>query len=535
MEIRYSDKKVLIVDNRLEDLGELKKILERIGVSEIQVASSVNMALALLRVERYDICFIVFDLGKDQKNGLQLIQEATAEGCRQYATAFILIVDPDRSKLLFGSLDSAPDTYISKPFAEAKVRYRVEKILRIKNVLQPLETLLDSGDLQGGGETCARLLQEFPGLNLYIQRIRGIILIELGLYAEAEHLFESLVAQRDLPWAKVGLGLTLCHLGKYKGAQRYLRQVIDDSHFCIEAFSWLARSYLAMGERGEAIGLLRKAILLQPTVPQLQGVLGSLSAQNKEWPIAINAYREAVRFAHHSCFQTDDFYFGLVGALLSRVDSSSSSDAIEAEAEAVRVLEDVVGAFPGEALIQFKSRLLAAMVYRLTGSAARANLAAQNAFDLFCNLQLTEQAEWIEPMMDGLEGSEVEAEAQALRQQINRDMSRLEWGKLNIQGMLCYRKKEYRKALGFFVRADGLLPNNPSVVLNLVQAALEQSRQPGPEQQELLLQCDNALYAINYGALSGRQQNRYLNLYEHCTDMVCKLQHGKDDQGSGKE
>lgn len=528
MEIGYTDKKVLIVDNRLEDLSELKDILERMGVAAVQLASSVNMGLALLREERYDICFVTFDLGKDQKNGLQLIQEATAEGCRQYSTVFILIVDPERSKLLFGSLDSAPDTYISKPFAEAKVRYRVEKILRIKSVLQPLESLLDSGDFQGALDMCMRLLQEYPGLNMYIQRIRGIILIELGLYAEAQHLFDALIAQRDLPWAQVGLGLAYCHMGEYKAAQRYLTRVIDDSHFCVEAYSWLARSFQAIGERGEAVSLLRKAIMLQSTVPQLHGVLGSLASQNKEWPLAIDAYRAAIKYARHSCFQSDDFYFGLVGALLSRVNGSGSADVVEAEQEAVRVLEDVVGAFPGEPLIQFKSRLMAATIYRTAGSVQRANLAAQNAFDLFCNLQLTEQAEWLDPMMEGMEGTEVEAEAQALRQQINRDMARLEWGKLNIQGMLCYRKKEYRKALGFFVRADGLLPNNPSVVLNLIQAALEQARSPGMEQQELLLQCDNALYSINFGALSSRQQNRYLMLYEKCSGLVRVLLERKE-------
>ncbi|MBQ0784058.1 MAG: hypothetical protein KBT66_07495, partial [Amphritea sp.] len=80
--------------------------------------------------------------------------------------------------------------------------------------------------------------------------------------------------------------------------------------------------------------------------------------------------------------------------------------------------------------------------------------------------------------------------------------------------------KEYRKALGFFVRADGILPNNPSLTLNLVQTALEQARHPGPECHELLLQCDNAMYSINYGSLSVRQQKRYLSLSDRCAEMI---------------
>ncbi|WP_315980646.1 response regulator [Aliamphritea spongicola] len=127
MEINYSQNKVLIVDNRLDDLAELKGALSQLGIKTIHVASSVNMALALLREETYDICFALFDLGKTEKNGLQLIQEAGAEGTKLYTTTFILVVDQDRSKLLFGSLDTAPDTYISKPYDVAKIRVRLEK------------------------------------------------------------------------------------------------------------------------------------------------------------------------------------------------------------------------------------------------------------------------------------------------------------------------------------------------------------------------------------------------------------------------
>ena len=526
MEINYSDKKVLIVDNRLDDLAELKMILGNIGVSDIQVASSVNMGLVLLRELPFDLCFVVFDQGKDHKNGLQLIQEATAEGVRKFSTIFTLIVDPERSKLLFGSLDSSPDTYISKPYAESKLRFRIEKIMRIREVLLPLEALMDQGELQAALEMCDKMAQGYPGLHMYIQRLRGIILLELGLYSEAVHLFETIVDQRDQPWARVGLGMSLCHLGHYLRARDALQHVIDESHFCVEAYTWLARTFKALGERGEAIALLRKAIMLQSTVPELQGVLGSLAGQNQEWNVAVEAYSNAIRHARNSCFQSEDYYFSLVAALLAGENFDQNI-----EEKAIRTLEDVVLAFPGEPIVQFKSRLLAAQAYRRSGASDRANLAARNAYDLFCGLELTEKAEWVEPFLEGMEGTSAESDAQTMKQQVNRDSAALEWGKLNLQGMLAYRKKEYRKALGFFVRADSILPNNPSLTLNLVQTALEQARHPGPERHELLLQCDNALYSINYGALSLRQQKRYMALSDRCAEMIrtmAQLEHEAD-------
>lgn len=522
MEISYSDKKVLIVDNRLEDLAELKMILVNMGVSDIQVASSVNMALVLLRETPYDLCFVVFDLGKEHKNGLQLIQEATAERVRQFTTIFTLVVDPDRSKLLFGSLGNSPDTYISKPYSEPKVRFRLEKIMRVKQVIRPLDELLDQGRLLEASKMCAQLIKSYPALRLYVGRFRGIILLQEGLFNKAGQLFSSIVAQRDQPWARVGLGAALCQQGDYLNARQVLQQVIDESHFCVEAYIWLARTYRSLGERGEAISLLRKAVMLQPTVPELLGSLGGLAAQNQEWNVAVDAYTQAIKHARQSCFQSEDYYFSLVAALLARDNFDR-----EVEENAIRTLEDVIQAFPDAAIVQFKSRLMVAQVYGRAGAPERADLAARNAFDLFCELELTEQAEWLEVFIEGVEGRSVEKEAQALKQRVNRDSAALEWGKLNIQGMLAYRQKSYRKALGFFVRADAILPGNPSLALNLVQTALEQARGSGDERFELLLQCDNALYGINYGALSLRQQKRYLTLSGRCAEMVKVMAEGK--------
>lgn len=524
MKISYSDKKVLIVDNRLEDLTELKIILGKIGMSDIQVASSVNMALVLLRERPYDLCFVVFDLGKEHKNGLQLIQEATAERIRQFSTIFSLVVDSDRSKLLFGSLDSAPDTYISKPYSEPRVRFRLEKIMRIKQAIRPLDSLLDQGRTQDALLMCDQLIKSYPALQLYVNRVRGIILLQEGSFRKAETLFNMIVAQRGQTWARVGLGAALCRQGDYLNARQVLQLVIDESHFCVEAYTWLARTYRSLGERGEAISLLRKAVMLQPTVPELLGMLGDLAAQNHEWNVAVEAFSQAIHHARQSCFQSDDFYFGLVAAFLAR-------DGFDREIEeaAIRTLEDVVQAFPEEAIVHFKSRLMAAQVYRRVGAQGRADLAAGNAFDLFCELELTEKAEWIEVFLEGMEGTAVESDAQTLKQRINRDSATLEWGKLNIQGMLSYRKKNYPEALKFFVRADAILPGNPSLTLNLVQAGLENVRMQGDTRSELLLLCDNALHSIHFGALSLRQQKRYLSLFERCADMVKVMAESKRD------
>ena len=73
---------VLIVDHMLEDLQSLRSIISVLGYKQVQVASSVNMALSLFRELKFDLCFVCYDLGQDEKNGLQLLQELQFEGLR---------------------------------------------------------------------------------------------------------------------------------------------------------------------------------------------------------------------------------------------------------------------------------------------------------------------------------------------------------------------------------------------------------------------------------------------------------------------
>src|SRR6056300_131099 len=161
---------VLIVDHMLEDLQALRTIIGVLGYKRVQVASSVNMALSLFREEDYDLCFVCYDLGQNEKNGLQLLQELQQEGLRRYQQCFALIVDQEKSELLFGSPENAPDTYVSKPFDPHRIRQRLDKVMRVKASIKPVEALLDRGHWDEALQTSLKLAQLYPGLRVFLER-----------------------------------------------------------------------------------------------------------------------------------------------------------------------------------------------------------------------------------------------------------------------------------------------------------------------------------------------------------------------------
>lgn len=520
----FSGKSSLILDKKFEDLQTLRSILGQIGVSEIQVASSVNMALSLLREQAVDIFFLNYELGRDEKNGLQLMFDLQAEGRRLYAACYILVIEPEKSELLLGSPENAPDIYISKPYDRVRLSQRIEKLMRLKETLFPIESLLDKRDWEGALQACVRHEERYPGLRIYLQRLRGIIYLQQYQAEEARKVFSSLLSGRDKPWIRIGLAMAACRSGWFAQARGQLDHVIAQQQICIEAFVWRARIYRLYGDLGEASNLLRRATVLQPTVALLRGDLANLAAMTNDTKLAVEAFRAAIKYSRYSAFQHPDFYFGLVRMLMKHMSASGSASG-DAEEEAVRLLEQARRDFLDQPVIHFKSRLLASEIYRSVGDEEQANLSASEAMTIYRDLSADEQAMWLEQLVEGVEGSSVEGEAHAVRQSLNRNMAKLRWGRANLKGMMQFRHGELDEAYASFSEALQQQPGTPSIALNLVQTVLELCRRSGSDlSRELLAACDDALYSLQFAALTPKQQQRYLGLGRRLSEYVRQLE-----------
>ncbi|MBP0047732.1 hypothetical protein H9C73_03210 [Marinobacterium sp. AK62] len=529
MDTLFSGKSALILDKHLNDLGELRSILSSLGIEQVAVASSVNMALSVLREQPVDLCFMVYDLGKGEKNGLQVLHEAQAEGIHRYATSYILVSDPEMSELLFGSLEHSPDLCISKPYDSARIRLNLEKLLRLKNAVSPLDELMDQQKWVEALNLCDKKLEFYPALKTFLLRIKGIILLRLGHYAEAADLFNALLEMRDQHWMRVGLGVAAYRMGRFELAHTSLNNVVNQNQVSLDAFNWLSRLHRLKGDWGLSMSLLRKSVMLQPSVAVLQAELGNVAARMQDWRLAVEAFRAAVRFGRYSAFQNPDYYFALARSLCDYMDEQQREQAQESEGEALQVLEQAVNDFDQEPAALLRSRLLQHDILRRSGERVRADQSARDALALFRNMPLTEQALWIDQLSDGLEGAEVAAEVAQLRQELTRKMVGIDWARANLTGMMQFRKHELVPARDAFWQAHQAQPESASIGLNLVQADLELLRR-GQAQDPVatLRRCDDVLHDIQYAALSHRQQLRHKGLADRLSEQV----KAGDDQNS---
>jgi len=516
MDSCFEGSSALIVDSDRDRLGQLRGQLSLLGIASVASATSANMATSYLAMQSFDFCFIAYDLGRSGKTGLQVIEEATFGGARRHRDAFVLITVGGQSQLA-GALEYAPDACIEMPRDQLRLRGCLEPMVRIKRQLASLEELFDAGDWQAVLEQAAPLPLSDPDAGQALERLKGLALLRLERFQDAEALFASLAQQAD--WADIGLGLALYHQGRYVEARACLALLTGQNRIAPEAFLLQARCERILGRWNEAQLLLRKAVLLQPAAPRLQADLANLLALVDDWQQAVTAYREAVRHGRASVFQREECYYGLVESLLQQVDSSHSEASVAAESECVRTLEEAVRDFDGDPVVLFRTRLLSARLYQRSGNVAMAEQAARDAVERYGRLSPSEQALLADQLADGLEASLQAETARQCRQTALRGLAGLDWGRSNLAGMQSFRQQAFEEAYRHFCEAERLRDGNPAVVLNLVQAGLEIVRQQPKRAQEVLVHCDERLYRTMLGGLSHRQQARYVGLCQRLAQM----------------
>ncbi len=507
-----SGKSVLLVARKLEDLGALRALFSQLGAGDVHVASSANMALNMLRMQPVDICVIEAQLGEHEKTGAQVLEEANMEGLRTVSSAFILITAAG-DKIPTDSLENSADTFLVKPFDLAKIQLRLEKLMKLKRAVAPIESLVDAGDLKKALQVADLLLEKIPPLAIYINRLKGRLLLRMGLETEALQHFSQVLSERDLDWAQLGCAISHYKLANYVQALACCNVILERNPGSIEAYEWASRTYRAIGQNETAQKVLERAVQVLPTAPAIQSGLGNVASENCDWSVAITAFRNSVRFAKHSCHQSQQNYFGLARSLQTQISPQGGGGSSEAEREAVRTLEAVVEEYYDDDMIRFKSRLMTAETYKRSGDSQRANAAAKDAYDVFQSLDDSRKAEELDNLIEGVEGTRLESDVEQFKAEFNRRVyTETEWGRYNLKGMGLYRKGKFAEAYECFKKSLEHVENSPSVLLNLVQAGYELIKQDPARAAEVLGLCNERLLRMSIGAMNNKQQERYRKL-----------------------
>ncbi|OGS80146.1 MAG: hypothetical protein A2Z94_01940 [Gallionellales bacterium GWA2_55_18] len=492
----FIGKYFLIVDDFQGMRTLMREMLKTFGVKNIDTVTNGLEAIASLEKNKYDVVLCDFNLGTG-KNGQQILEEAKHRDLVGLSTAWVIITAEKTADMVFGAAEYMPDDYILKPVNEATMRSRLEKVIARKAVLANIEKAMRAKNHARVVALCDELMVSSKTSATELLRIKTGTLLAMGQYDQAKQVFEQILAKRDIPWAKTGLGKVAYYKNDMDRSRQLFREVINQNPAYLEAHDWLAKCHEAAGELEEAQRVLVRSTELSPHSVLRQKNLGELAHKRGDMETAEKAFRRTIKLGEFSVHKSPGAYLGL-----AKVCSSKNNPA-----EALQILKNVTKEFESSETAMH-AKVVEGLVYREAGDHINAGKISKEvaelvraddnkgnpgmmleAAQLFLATGNKEAAENLAKSVvrNNHENTELLAQVSELYNQagfqdigqalVNK--SKQEVIELNNRGVVMAKEGKLDEAIKLLSDARTMLPNNKRIMINLVNMAILSMRQSG--------------------------------------------------------
>lgn len=515
-ELDLSGKNILIVDDYSEMRAVLRNILCNCEADSkrIMMADNGNEAITLLKETKFDIVLCDFIL-KSGKNGQQVLEQAKHQSLIDPSCLWIMISAEKAMEAISGMAEYKPDAYILKPITEDGLRSRLLKIQAKKKAFAEIYLAMRQQDHEKAMQLCNQRLVTNKAYIADLLRIKCDLLLLTGEYEAAQQFLDTILKERDIPWAKVALARIFFKKNELDSAKDLLTETIETNPTYIEAHDLLAQILLAQSQVEEAAAVLERVVKLSPNSVARQKMLGDIAMKTGKLPDAERAFRKCISLGENSVHKSADAYLSLAKAC------SANKNPIEA----LKTLEQLDKNFSTEE-IGLKGLSVKGFIYHQNGSKEKARKIADELTHLIAttggsrpgNGDAVEIARLL--MVAGDKDKAIELLQNEIR--CNPDNTALlsniteifdqagmaEKGNQLIEasqqeallimnrGVLLISKGKYEEAVKAMREANTTMPSNTRVLLNLAHVIITYIQKNGPS-PELIEEARSSLTAAN--------------------------------------
>lgn len=528
--IDYSRTRFLIVDDFTDFRSALTGMLRRMGVQNIDAVGTGDEALALCRRNQYDVILHDFNLGKG-KNGQQVLEQLQHEGLLGPQCVFVMVSAESSQAMVLGALECEPDSYLTKPFNQASLQQRLDRLIAMKTALRPILEAERNGDHAGMLTACKEVMAAYPRYRPQCQRLLNTALAGLGKHAEQEQLLRRLISERPVPWAMVALADLYRETQRLDEARTVYEEGIQQFPMIPALYDGLAATLLALDEPQQAQQQLQQGLRLSPNSLRRQETMGALAQRNEDPEQAARAYRHAVELGRHSLFRNPENHLNLVSSLHAQSDEAvlSSRQLLEIR----QTLAELDRGWRDDPALAVRSRLAQAQTAEKAGQPDDARRLTEQAlaqlddlpgfFSASAAMQVAaqlrsvgqdQQASAVLSTCAEMYGDDPQIMAELATHTDDQNIlaagsEALEW---NRQGILAYKHKDYPQALELFRKATTAQPRNISFALNTAQSLLRLlDTQTSAALQE---ECRDCLQRASQMPAGDHRRERYIKLCE---------------------
>jgi DNA-binding NarL/FixJ family response regulator len=479
----------LIIEPHAGMRASIHNMLNLCGLTKIDHAGSSNNAVKHLGLKTFDLILCEYDLDGGQ-DGQQLLEDLRHHNLISLSTMFFMVTAEGNYSKVVSAAELAPTDYILKPFTADRLLERIGRALEKRNTFRTVNQLVESGNQRDAITACIEGVKSHPRYAIDFMRLRAELHMFLGEAADAEPIYQQLFEAKAIAWARLGLAKTLFMRERYAEAQSVLESLVETNKKFVDAYDWLAKTHVAMGELEKSQAVLAEAVAVSPHAVRRLRKLGEIALETGDTETAEKVLKQVVSKAKYSEFRDPEDHVKLVQTLVKKGDP----------VQAAAVIRDLDKSMGGQKNTVVCSAISSAMVHEYTGNEARLNEALVTALDACkesvalsseVKMELARNclqnnmdegaAEVMREVMLNAPTSAAMAKAMGVLEKAGRpelartlaQETRQQVVDLVAAGANKAKEGDYRGAVALMVEAVKKLPDNPQVVFNAAVAVLK--------------------------------------------------------------
>lgn len=505
MSFNLAGKSILIVEDYPAMRKAIRDMLYTLGADIILEADGGVNAINAMAKTSFDVVLCDYNLGAG-KNGLQVLEEARYRKLIGNKCVFVIISAEQATGMVLGAMDGKPDEYLAKPFNAQQLSARLQRNFARKDYLACVEKEIERGNLPKAILNCEKLLAAGDKkMHSQLLKLRAELAISSGDFETASKIYREILANRELPWARLGLGIIEFQQNHFEQAATIFEQLIKDQPMLMEGYDWLSKAYEGLNNLNDAQAVLHRAVDLSPQSILRQKKLAVTADRNGNLDVAEKAYRATVNLGKNSVHKSCSDFAGLA-KLYSKTNAND---------EALKTLKAMRLEYGSSMEAELRAATLETELYKKLGNEEASEEALQKVIDFNNQLGgkipkdlqldivktcfLTDQHDKAEEILSGLIKTHIDDEG------FLDDVRRMQSGigmdnhsevliqktkqaliATNNRGVALYKQGKYKEALDLFEQAFDSLPDNKTITLNMLKIIIHDLKTGDVSEEKVL-------------------------------------------------
>jgi len=500
----YSHRKTLIIEDFADFANAVSAMLQQMGVTDCTVTTSGEAAIQLCRENNFDIILSDYNLGA-KKDGQQVLEELISLKLMPIHCTFVMITAEKTLAMVMAALEFQPDGYLTKPFNGALLKSRLDKAIVKKQVLAPINSLMNKKKWLPAYNQCNLVAKQEPKFKTDCARLKFECLRQANKTKQALELVVEIAKQRDTPWSLKSKGCIYFMQNELAEAERIFKKMVTEFPMALEGYDWLAKIQHRLGRPLEAQTTLQLAVKKSPKLIKRQRALGQIAERNEDFDTMASAFRQAIHYGEHSIFSEPEEYVKLTKSLANKLKTNANNNRKKLVDEAKDTFKKIKTRFKNDHSVQFRGAVAHADFSCVINDNKSQEIQLENANKLFAQLEehlsakdsleiagslkalgLPQLAESVlelavEQYLDNPTFMECASQLTNNKQLIENAVHA---NQLNNQAIKLFKDNKLNSAIELLDQAAQIAPNNINISLNSVQVLLKryqiESDQPRP-------------------------------------------------------